>query len=164
MLATRLLAVLVCVVAVCEAGTRGMPGKGGKGKKPPPPPPPASKFGFITWDAQAIAWASWLAVVIGGGALILARDKKEKEEGLGAIKADLRALVKSTNCGPILIRLSWHDAGVYSTGQFKGGCPNAVMRFADSGEGAFGANAGLPTVAVGLLKDIAHKYVTQSKT
>lgn len=77
---------------------------------------------------------------------------------LQAIKDELIALVKEKNCGPILIRLSWHDAGVYSTGKLTGGCPNAVMRFADKGEGAFGANAGLPTVAVGLLKPISDKY------
>jgi len=69
------------------------------------------------------------------------------------------SLVKEKNCGPILIRLNWHDAGVYSTGKLTGGCPNAVMRFTDGGEGCFGANAGLPDVAVGLLKPIADKYV-----
>eukprot|EP00965_Chrysotila_dentata_P256852 6212691-Pleurochrysis_carterae.AAC.2 len=69
-------------------------------------------------------------------------------------------------CGPILVRLSWHDAGVYSTGKLTGGCPNAggasdaaVMRFTDGGEGTFGANAGLPDVAVGLLEPISEKYV-----
>ena len=41
-----------------------------------------------------------------------------------------------------MIRLSWHDAGVYSTGKLTGGCPNAAMRFTDGGEGCFGANAG----------------------
>jgi len=76
------------------------------------------------------------------------------------IKSDLTALVKEKNCGPILIRLSWHDAGVYSTGALTGGCPNAVMRFTDAGEGTFGANAGLPNVAVGLLQPIADKYVS----
>lgn len=75
------------------------------------------------------------------------------------IKADITALVKDKDCGPIFIRLSWHDAGVYSTGKLSGGCPNAVMRFTDGGEGTFGANAGLPDVAVGLLKPIADKYV-----
>ena len=73
------------------------------------------------------------------------------------IKADIAALVKEKGCGPILIRLSWHDAGVYKAG--AGGCPNAVMRFTDAGEGTFGANAGLPDVAVGLLQPIAAKYV-----
>ena len=76
---------------------------------------------------------------------------------LEEIKADIAALVKEKGCGPILIRLSWHDAGVYKEG--AGGCPNAVMRFTDAGEGTFGANAGLPDVAVGLLKPISDKYV-----
>eukprot|EP00908_Phaeocystis_cordata_P008340 Transcript_18996.p3 GENE.Transcript_18996~~Transcript_18996.p3 ORF type:complete len:257 (+),score=122.60 Transcript_18996:31-771(+) len=57
-----------------------------------------------------------------------------------------------------MIRLSWHDAGVYSTGKLTGGCPNAAMRFTDAGEGTFGANAGLPDVALGLLAPIAEKY------
>jgi catalase (peroxidase I) len=78
---------------------------------------------------------------------------------LADIKNDIAALVKEKGCGPILIRLSWHDAGVYSTGKLSGGCPNAAMRFTDAGEGTFGANAGLPTVAVGLLEPIADKYV-----
>eukprot|EP00581_Thalassiosira_minuscula_P019678 CAMPEP_0183727202 /NCGR_PEP_ID=MMETSP0737-20130205/25085_1 /TAXON_ID=385413 /ORGANISM="Thalassiosira miniscula, Strain CCMP1093" /LENGTH=267 /DNA_ID=CAMNT_0025958777 /DNA_START=17 /DNA_END=820 /DNA_ORIENTATION=- len=74
------------------------------------------------------------------------------------IKADLKALVEEKNCGPILIRLSWHDAGVYSTGKLTGGCPNACMRFTDASEGTFGANAGLPTTALDLLKPITEKY------
>jgi len=74
------------------------------------------------------------------------------------IKKDLTALMKEKGCGPIMIRLSWHDAGVYSKGKLTGGCPNAAMRFTDGGEGAFGANAGLPDVAVGLLEEIATKY------
>ena len=105
------------------------------------------------------------------------------------ITADLKALYKEKDCGPIMIRLSWHDAGVYSTGAKTGGCPNAAMRFTDGGEGCFGANAGklikllfclhfvsramsfwrsysmynivtgLPTVALTLLKPITDKYV-----
>jgi len=75
------------------------------------------------------------------------------------IKSDLIALYKEKDCGPIMIRLSWHDAGKYSTGKLTGGCANAAMRFADAGEGAFGANAGLPTVGLDLLKPITDKYV-----
>ena len=71
---------------------------------------------------------------------------------------ELRELVRTKQCGPILIRLSWHDAGVYSTGKLCGGCANAALRFTDGGEGAFGANAGLPTVALDLLKPISRKY------
>jgi len=78
---------------------------------------------------------------------------------LDDIKADIKAVIDEKNCGPIFIRLSWHDAGVYSTGKLTGGCPNAVMRFTDAGEGTFGANAGLPTVALSLLRPVTDKYV-----
>ncbi|CAJ1349665.1 unnamed protein product [Effrenium voratum] len=80
-------------------------------------------------------------------------------ESYDALVKDLEELVKSKDCGPILVRLSWHDAGVFSDGELKGGCPNAAMRFTDAGEGTFGANAGLPDVALGLLKPITEKYV-----
>jgi len=42
------------------------------------------------------------------------------------------------------------------------GCPNAAMRFTDGGEGTFGANAGLPTVALDLLKPVTDKYCPAS--
>lgn len=71
---------------------------------------------------------------------------------------DLEKLVTSKGCGPILIRLSWHDAGVFCDGKLKGGCPNAAMRFKEGGESAFPANAGLPTVALNLLSPITKKY------
>lgn len=71
--------------------------------------------------------------------------------------------MKEKGCGPILIRLNWHDAGVFSTGKLTGGCPNAAMRFTDAGEGTFGANAGLPDVALGLLKPITEKYVATGR-
>ena len=45
--------------------------------------------------------------------------------------SDLADLCSSKGCGPILIRLNWHDAGKYSTGALTGGCPNAAMRFTD---------------------------------
>lgn len=37
------------------------------------------------------------------------------------IKAELKSLIEEKKCGPIFIRLSWHDAGVYSTGKLTGG-------------------------------------------
>ena len=37
------------------------------------------------------------------------------------IKADIKAVLDEKKCGPIFIRLSWHDAGVYSTGKLTGG-------------------------------------------
>jgi len=76
-----------------------------------------------------------------------------------AIVSDLKEFISTKNCGPILIRLSWHDAGAYSSGKLTGGCPNAVMRFTDGGESSFGHNAGLPSVAVGLLAPLAEKHV-----
>merc|ERR1719329_344082 len=80
---------------------------------------------------------------------------------LDDIKSDIKAIVEEKGCGPLLIRLSWHDAGVYSTGKLTGGCPNAALRFTDAGEGTFPANAGLYDVGVGLLAPIAEKYVPQ---
>jgi len=77
---------------------------------------------------------------------------------LSELTKDLAELMNTKDCGPIMIRLSWHDAGVFSDGDLKGGCPNAVMRFTDAGEGTFGANAGLPDVALGLLKPISDRY------
>ncbi|CAE7243416.1 APX3 [Symbiodinium natans] len=70
--------------------------------------------------------------------------------------ADLETLIAAKSCGPILIRLSWHDAGVFNGAD---GCPNAAMRLAGSGEHAMAANAGLPQVALALLGPITEKYV-----
>ncbi|CAE7853398.1 PRCP [Symbiodinium sp. KB8] len=70
--------------------------------------------------------------------------------------ADLEKLISAKNCGPIMIRLSWHDAGVFNGAD---GCPNAAMRLAGSGEHSLGANAGLPEVALALLGPITEKYV-----
>lgn len=80
------------------------------------------------------------------------------ELSMPALVADIEALVAEKKCGPIFVRLSWHDAGVFSSGSLTGGCPNAAMRFTEGGEGCFGANAGLPDVGLGLLKPITDKY------
>ncbi|CAJ1338775.1 unnamed protein product [Effrenium voratum] len=74
----------------------------------------------------------------------------------GHLVADLEKLISIKGCGPIMIRLSWHDAGVHNG---VDGCPNAAMRLAGGGEHAFGANAGLPQVAIPLLQAISDKYV-----
>ena len=70
-------------------------------------------------------------------------------------RQDLAALVKEKNCGPILIRLSWHDAGTYEASSGSGG-PRACMRFG-GGESDHGANAGLQ-IARDLLAPIKDKY------
>lgn len=74
----------------------------------------------------------------------------------GHLVQDLEKLISIKGCGPIMIRLAWHDAGVFNG---VDGCPNAAMRLAGGGEYSFGANAGLPQVAIPLLKQISEKYV-----
>ena len=74
----------------------------------------------------------------------------------GHLVADLKKLIAVKGCGPILVRLSYQDAGVFNGSD---GCPNAAMRLEGGGEHAFGANSGLPQVAIPLLQHIAEKYV-----
>jgi len=118
--------------------------------------PAAAAEGVLPASAEAPAAAAEVVLPSSEGAPAAASEGVLSCDGL---TEDLRTLIDAKGCGPILIRLSWHDAGVYSTGAHSGGCPNAALRFADAGEGSFGANAGLPDVAVGLLAPIAEKYV-----
>jgi catalase (peroxidase I) len=61
-------------------------------------------------------------------------------------------LVTAKNCGPILIRLAWHDAGTFDAKSHTGGS-RGCMRFEGTGEATFGANAGLD-IARSLLQPI----------
>lgn len=45
-------------------------------------------------------------------------------------RRDLRALISSRNCAPIMLRLAWHDAGTYDANKKSGG-PNGSIRFKD---------------------------------
>mmetsp|Transcript_9604 Transcript_9604/g.13423 ORF Transcript_9604/g.13423 Transcript_9604/m.13423 type:complete len:140 (-) Transcript_9604:18-437(-) len=72
-----------------------------------------------------------------------------------AVRAEISSLVRNQNCGPILIRLSWHDAGTFDAKSGSGG-PRGAMRFT-SGESGHGANNGLD-VARQLLEPIRKKY------
>ncbi|GAB4853178.1 L-ascorbate peroxidase 3 [Ancistrocladus abbreviatus] len=42
-------------------------------------------------------------------------------------RRDLRALISSGNCAPIMLRLAWHDAGTFD-GKTKTGGPNGSIR------------------------------------
>lgn len=62
-----------------------------------------------------------------------------KELDFDAVKADLRALMTDSqdwwpadfgNYGPLLIRMAWHAAGTYRTGDGRGGAGAAQQRFA----------------------------------
>lgn len=69
-------------------------------------------------------------------------------------RRDLRALISSKNCAPIMLRLAWHDAGTYDKNTKTGG-PNGSVRFEE--ELGHAANAGLK-IAVDLLEPIKQKH------
>ncbi|KAL1519915.1 hypothetical protein AB1Y20_023404 [Prymnesium parvum] len=72
-----------------------------------------------------------------------------------ALRADLTQFVHACDCGPILVRLSWHDAGTFNASDGTGGS-HAEMRFPD-GEATDPANAGL-AVARGLLAPFKARF------
>lgn len=55
-------------------------------------------------------------------------------------RRDLRALIASRNCAPIMLRLAWHDAGTYDA-KTKTGGPNGSIR--NEEEYSHGSNNGL---------------------
>ncbi|XP_066347388.1 probable L-ascorbate peroxidase 3, peroxisomal isoform X2 [Miscanthus floridulus] len=67
---------------------------------------------------------------------------------------DLRALISSKNCAPIMLRLAWHDAGTYDAKTNTGG-PNGSIRFQQ--EYSHSSNAGLK-IAIDLLEPIKQKH------
>ncbi|KAF5462971.1 hypothetical protein F2P56_018931 [Juglans regia] len=69
-------------------------------------------------------------------------------------RRDLRALIYSKQCAPIMLRLAWHNAGTYDE-KTKTGGPNGSIR---SGvELKHGANAGLE-IAVGFCEEVKAKH------
>lgn len=80
-------------------------------------------------------------------------------EQLKSLKAELLPWVKEQTCGPILIRLAWHDSGAFDKNKEaewpKCGGANGSIRF--SPEINHGANAGLCN-AVALLEPFKAKY------
>lgn len=69
-------------------------------------------------------------------------------------RRDLRALISSKNCAPIMLRLAWHDAGTYDVNTKTGG-PNGSIRFEE--EYSHGSNAGLK-IAIDLLEPVKTKH------
>lgn len=55
-------------------------------------------------------------------------------------RRNLRALIASRNCAPIMLRLAWHDAGTYDA-KTKTGGPNGSIR--NEEEYSHGSNSGL---------------------
>ena len=72
-----------------------------------------------------------------------------------ALTADLKQLVRDCGCGPILVRLAWHDSGTYNASDGTGGSHGA-QRF-PGGESQDPANAGL-SIARGLLQPYHERY------
>ncbi|KAF6256178.1 L-ascorbate peroxidase [Scenedesmus sp. NREL 46B-D3] len=79
-------------------------------------------------------------------------------EQLQGAKKDIEALIKSSSCHPILIRLGWHDAGTFDKdgGAWPraGGATGSIRLKPEIGHGA---NAGLQA-AIDLVEPIKAKY------
>lgn len=77
---------------------------------------------------------------------------------LKAAKEDIVELIKKTHCGPILVRLGWHDSGTYdkSITEFPvcGGANGSIRYVPEMGHAA---NAGLDN-AINLMKPLKEKY------
>ena len=72
------------------------------------------------------------------------------------LRDDLSSLIKTKDCGPLLLRLSWHDAGTFCLKTNTGGA-HAVMRFSNSPEACDKANLGLDK-ARALLEPLKVEY------
>ncbi|KAK4262049.1 hypothetical protein QN277_027660 [Acacia crassicarpa] len=69
-------------------------------------------------------------------------------------RRDLRALIYTKNCAPLMLRLAWHDAGTYDA-RTKTGGPNGSIR--NEQELKHNANNGLK-LAVELCEDVKVKH------
>lgn len=69
-------------------------------------------------------------------------------------RRDLRALISSRNCAPIMLRLAWHDAGTYDAKSKTGG-PNASIR--NEEEHSHSANNGLKK-AIDWCEEVKEKH------
>ncbi|KAF9622815.1 hypothetical protein IFM89_034050 [Coptis chinensis] len=69
-------------------------------------------------------------------------------------RRDLRALISSRNCAPIMLRLAWHDAGTYDVNTKTGG-PNGSIR--NDEELKHSANNGLK-IAIDLCEPVKKRH------
>ncbi|KAK3037162.1 hypothetical protein RJ639_031049, partial [Escallonia herrerae] len=69
-------------------------------------------------------------------------------------RRDLRALISSKNCAPIMLRLAWHDAGTYDA-KTKTGGPNGSIR--NEEEYTHSSNNGLK-IAIDLCGKFSYRY------
>lgn len=110
--------------------------------------------------AAAFAPISPLTMTATTASLLTLRAGEGSATDLPAVRSALAELVKEKNCGPILIRLAWHDSATYSKEESSGG-PRGCMRFAEEkSEAKFGANNGLD-VARDLVESIKNELAPQ---
>ncbi|KAM2099600.1 hypothetical protein FF1_026882 [Malus domestica] len=82
---------------------------------------------------------------------------KEYLQEIEKARRDLRALIYSKNCAPIMLRVAWHDAGTYDARTRNGipGGPNGSIR--NKVELNHSANKGLET-AVQICEEVKAKH------
>ncbi|XP_062102684.1 L-ascorbate peroxidase 3-like [Humulus lupulus] len=81
-------------------------------------------------------------------------NNREYAKEIEKARRDLRALISSNNCAPIMLRLAWHDAGTYDAKSKTGG-PNGSIRLPE--ELKHKANNGLK-FAVDLCEQVKTKH------
>ncbi|KAL2234873.1 UNVERIFIED_CONTAM: L-ascorbate peroxidase 3 [Sesamum indicum] len=79
---------------------------------------------------------------------------KEYVKEIERARRDLRVLMSSKNCAPIMLRLAWHDAGTYDA-KTKTGGPNGSIR--NEAEYKHPANNGLK-IAIDLCEEVKAKH------
>lgn len=95
-----------------------------------------------------------LSTLANSRSVIMAATAAPSVDTLKACKLACEELIKAENCGPVLIRLAWHDSGNFDKDTGNGGA-NGSIRFAK--ELAHGGNAGLG-LAIELLTPIKEKF------
>ncbi|KAH0978010.1 hypothetical protein GBA52_027729 [Prunus armeniaca] len=79
---------------------------------------------------------------------------KEYLKEIEKARCDLRALIYSRSCAPLMLRLAWHDAGTYDA-KTKTGGPNGSIRTEE--EYSHGSNNGLKK-AIDFCEEVKSKH------